>query len=276
MRYRSSAVALAGNVRVYWDGAVEGMGVHVQMSGEGCRLIESQKGFAAWREWIGFWLDHGAKVARIDIAVDDESGDISFETVHEQVKSRTAVMRAQNFTLIESTSRKGTFQTLNVGRRSSQSFMRCYDKGMEQCQDKSWLRFEFEYKGDRAQGVARLLVDEGWDAAVGVARSVIEFKDPSHKTTDRTRQRPADWWVSLIDASKHVLRTSKDSHDSLVKAYCWLRRQAAPIIAVLVEHQGRDLSWVLDLAAEGRPKWNERHLRMLQSSGALPIAAGAH
>lgn len=48
-----------------------------------------------------------------------------------------------------------------------------------------------------------------------------------------------------------------------MKAYGWLRRQESPIISVLLEHQQGDLSWVLDLAAEDKPKRKERHLRML-------------
>jgi DNA relaxase NicK len=269
-RYKQSAVASAGGVTVYWDGAVEKMGVHVQLAGSGCRIIESLPDFGSWREYIGSWLQRDAKVARIDIALDDESGAIPFETVHRQVKTRTAVMRSSRTQLTETTTKKGIFQTLYVGRRTSETIMRCYDKGMERGENRSWLRFEFEYKKKRADAVARLLVDEGWDKAVGVARSFIEFKDETHIESNRTRQRPADWWVELIDASKHVLRISREAHESLIKSYGWLRRQVAPMLGVMMEHQAGDLSWFLELADEGRARWNERHRRLLQSEGDLP------
>ena len=211
--------------------------------------------------------------ARIDLALDDESGAIAFSTVHDQVRTRTAMMRSQYTQLTETTNKKGVFQTLYVGRRTSESMMRCYDKGMQQGENRSWLRFEFEYKGKRADAVARLLVDEGWDKAVGVARSFIEFKDETHVTANKTEQRPADWWVALIDASKHVLRISREAHESLIKSWSWLRRQVAPMLGVMMEHQVGDLSWFLELADEGRTRWNERHRRLLQSEGELPSLA---
>ncbi len=268
-RYRSLSRAVAGGMNVLSDGAAEGMGVHVQISGAGCRLIEAARGFSSWREWIGTWLDRKARVARIDLAFDDESGAIAFETVHQQVKTRTAVMRAAHTELRETTNRKGVFRTLYVGKRASETIMRCYDKGMEQGEGRSWLRFEFEYKGARADAVARLLVNEGWDAAAGVARSFIEFKDENHATTDRTRKRAAPWWVELIDASKHVLRISRECHASLVRAWGWLERQAAPIIATITEYEGGDISWLIHFVREGIPRQNERHRRMLLSDGPL-------
>ena len=272
-RYRNSALAMAGGVSVFWNGAVEGMGVHVQISGAGCRLVEGLEGFTDWRDYVGGWLGLGAKFARFDVALDDVAGSIKFETVRDQVTSRTAMMRSCNTQVIEATNRKGVFQTLYVGRRSSETMMRCYDKGMQLGEGKSWLRFEFEYKGKRAHAIAETFVSEGWDAAVGVARSFIEFKDETHKTSDRTRQRPAAWWVELIDASKHVLKIARDAHASLIRSWCWLRRQVAPILGVMMEHQVGDLGWVLELADEGRTRFNERHRRMLQGEGELPSLA---
>jgi phage replication initiation protein len=272
-RYKQSAVASAGGVSVYWDGAVTGMGVHVQISGTGCRILESLPEFCSWRDYIKEWLGRGAKCSRIDIALDDESGAIAFQTVHDQVRTRTAVMRSSYSQLMESTTKKGTFQTLYVGRRSSETVMRCYDKGMQKGEGSSWLRFEFEYKGKRADALARLLVDEGWDKAVGVARSFIEFKDETHITVNRTDQRPADWWVQLISASKHVLCVSREAHESLVKSWSWLRRQVAPMLGVMMEHEVGDLSWFLDLVDDGRARFNERHRRLLQAEGELPPLA---
>lgn len=182
-RYRNGAQANAGGLNVFWDGVTEGMGTHVQISGEGCRLVEAQPWFTSWREFIGGWIERGAKFAR---------------------------------------------------------------------------------------------VDEGWDAAIGVARSFIEFKDESHVTTDRSRQRPAEWWVQLIDASKHVLKISREANASLLRAWQWLKRQAAPVLAVLLEHEGGDISWFLEMAKEGKPKkWTERHRKMLMGEGMLPSRGAA-
>ncbi len=276
-RYKNSAQAVAGGAMVLWEGCVPGMGVHVQISGQGLRLIEAQDGFPGWQTWVGIWLDKGAKFARFDMAFDDLGGRIAFETVVSQLRTRTAVTRAHGFQVIENVDYdKGTANTLYVGKRTSETLMRCYDKGMQLGEDHSWLRFEFEYKKKRADAIARIFVDFGWDLAAGVARSFIEFKDETHITTDRSRQRPAEWWVELIDASKHILRISKDAHSSLIKSWSWLKRQVAPVIGVMMEHEGGDISWVCELADEGRRRFHERHYQMLRDNGELPPLGEVH
>jgi len=262
--YRKMSLARDGGISVMWDGAVKNMGVHVQISGKGCELVEHQESFDSWQAWIDRWFGKGAKVSRIDLAIDDISGAIPFQTVYDQVRSRTAVMRTRKGGHRLEWDAKHEYQTLYVGERKSDTLMRCYDKGLQLGGDTSWLRFEFEYKSKRADAVAHLLVEKGWDAAIGAGRSFIEFKDPSHITSDRTRQRPADWWVDLLNASKHVVRVERNQDTSLTKAYGWLRRQGAPVIATLIEHEGGDLSWIAELAKEGKARWKERHRKMLR------------
>lgn len=267
--YKSACIAESGGINVYFDGFRVEMGVHVQISGLGCRLIEAMECFDSWRDWIGRWLEKGAKVTRIDLAIDDESATVDYWTVRNALEQGTVVTHArkgkkeEGFDIGKPGSEK---PTIYAGKRTSETMMRCYDKG-QQLGGTSWLRFEFEYKGARAEALARLLVDEGWDAAYGAIRSFIEFKDETHKTTDRTRQRAAQWWVDLVSASKHVIRIQKEVHQSLLKAYLWLKRQAAATIATLLEYEGGDLSWVLELADEGKTKMKERHKMMLRRAG---------
>ncbi len=273
--YRNCAIAESGGITVYWDGFKEDMGVHVQVSGQGCRLVEALENFPSWRTWIASWLESGAKFTRLDLAIDDEEATVDFETVHQAVANRTAVMRSKCTRYILDDSKGTSYRTLYVGRRTSDTMMRCYDKGMQSGQGRSWLRFEFEYKGERADAVAHLLAYHGWDTATGVCRSFIEFKDETHLTTDKTRQRAAAWWEQLVNASKHTLHLSRETHANLLKAYGWLKRQASSIIAVLLEHEGGDISWILDLAEEGKQKFKERHRVMLRYGLGTPSIVGA-
>lgn len=262
--YQRMSVAPEGGISVMWDAVLEGMGVHVQISGKGCNLIEHQETFDSWQAWIGRWFAKGAKVGRIDLAIDDVSGAIEFETVYNQVRSRTALMRTKKGGHRVQWDAKDEYQTLYVGERKSETMLRVYDKGLQLGGETSWLRFVFEYKKRRADAIARLLVEEGWDAAIGAGRAFIEFKGPGHITSDRSRQRPADWWVDLMAASKHFVRLERDQETSLMKSYLWLRSQGGPVIAALLEHEGGDLGWVVDLAKDGKSRWKERHRRMLR------------
>lgn len=262
--YTKMMLAEEGGVAVMWDGVTKNMGVHVQISGQGCLMLEQLEGFESWEAWLKNRLEKEASFTRLDLAIDDVSASIPFEAVHSQLESGLAMTRTKNGSYQVKWDEKHRYQTLYVGKRGGATMMRCYDKGLQLGQDKSWLRFEFEHRHEKANAVAKLLSDEGWDAATGVSRSFIEFKDEKHKTTDRSRQRPARWWVDLIDASKYRVVIDRDRETSLVKAYAWLERQAAPIIATLTEHEGGDTSWMTELAVEGKKRCKAKHARMLR------------
>jgi len=58
------------NIRVLYDGP-ELMGIHVQISGKGCRYLESLKNFD-WNRFLGHLVFLGVKFTRIDIAIDQQ------------------------------------------------------------------------------------------------------------------------------------------------------------------------------------------------------------
>ena len=274
-RYKRSAKADSGDVRVMWDGNEIGMGVHVQLSGGACRLVESLEGFTDWRSWMSSWLDEGARFSRVDLTGDDVAGTIPFHVVRDQVETGVAVRRSQSHEYREKTVRGTKYQSLTLGSRKSETYVRIYDKGMEQNEARSWLRFEFEFKGERADAMARMLVNEGWDAAFGVILSIIAFKDVTHHTSDRSRQRNAPWWEAFVNASKHVLRIEREAHKCLIKAHAWLKKQAAPIIGTLAEYEGGGIDWFVEIIKEGQSRMTARHRMMLQGMGSLPGLEGA-
>lgn len=268
-RYRQGATAAGRAVQVFWEGCTEEMGVHVQVSGEGCRLLEAQEGFTGWPEQFAEWLEQGASFTRVDIALDDTSGTITMDTVRDALIHR-------DYT---STSRTGwremhdhlpdrTCSTIYVGKRSGATMMRCYDKGMQLKQGRSWLRFEFEYQAKRAQAIAETLAKEGWDRAVGAVRAFIEFKDPDHDTSDRSRRRAASWWGALVVASKHRLAVVQEACTSLVKLWAHVQKQWKRTAYVLLEAHGGDISWFLDLAEKGRKDLGDRHRHLLLAARA--------
>ena len=274
-RYKRSAKADSGDIRVMWEGNELGMGVHVQISGGACRLVESLEGFTDWRSWLSSWLDEGAKFSRVDLAGDDVAGTIPFQVVHDQIENGVAVRRSTAKEYRVKTARGVTHQSLTLGSRKSETYVRIYDKGMEQNEGRSWLRFEFEFKGDRADAMARMLVNEGWDAAFGVILSVLAFKDETHVTSDRTRQRNAPWWEAFVNASRHVLRIEREAHKCLIKAHAWLKKQAAPIMATLALYEGGGIDWVIDLIKDGQTRMTARHQMMLKGMAEMQSIQGA-
>lgn len=268
-RYRQGLAAAGRSVQVFYEGCQEDMGVHVQISGEGCRLIEAQEGFPGWREIFTDWLSQGATFTRVDLALDDPSGTIQMETVRDAMYRRDYASTARTgWQEINKHTPHGTCTTIYLGKRAGATMMRCYDKGMQLGEGRSWLRFEFEFQAKRAHALAETLAYEGWDKAVGAVRSFVEFKDPEHETTDRTRRRPAAWWDSLIACSKHRLTVVREACTSLVKLWAHVQKQWKRTAHVMLEAHGGDISWFLEIADKGRRDLGDRHRHMILAARA--------
>lgn len=259
-RYKRSFVSETPGVSVYYDGTADGMGIHVQISGQGLRWLESMPSFVCWIEWLKEWSDLAPKFTRIDIALDELSGRVGFDHVLAHMESGSIATRAQSYQVTRGYGRK-TGATLYLGSRSSEAMMRCYDKGAERG-GSSYLRFEFEFKGERADMVARLLMSSGWDAVVGHCRSVCEFKELGQKDKCITRQRAASWWEELVSASKVVLNKAAVAVESVARLYGWLKKQVSQSLAVLIEIDGGAIDSLYELAIEGRDKWRDKHKRL--------------
>jgi len=69
-------------IGIYYDGS-ENMGVHVEMSGKGCRDYEAHK--QDWRQLIALiQLGHG-HLTRLDIAIDTVDGSIDLFQINEHL-----------------------------------------------------------------------------------------------------------------------------------------------------------------------------------------------
>lgn len=72
-----------GNISVLYDG-MDDMGVHVILSGKGCRQYEA---FHQLLELLDNIMFHDGKCTRIDLAIDDVSGKIiPFDKIIEAIK----------------------------------------------------------------------------------------------------------------------------------------------------------------------------------------------
>lgn len=265
--YRESADGDIPGAILYHDGVNEGMGVSIVLSGQTCRYLESIEGFPGWRDYLKILRNNGARYSRIDVAIDNESGDISYETVREAVYKKQHV-RSRGDSWREILNGKGCIAggTLCVGSRKSTFYLRAYDKGVESKCGRSWMRFEFELKDERSQLWADTLIEQGWDIAVGSLRGCIEFLDPDDRDKNKSRRKPVKWWVDLIQSSRHVIKLGQQAVQTIEKLSNWVHRQMPASLAVLVEAAQGDLTWLIELAIKGKHKMKRRHEIMVDQA----------
>ena len=135
--------------------------VHVDLSQELISDWTYQK-FHDVATWV--FEKHG-HFGRIDVALDDRNGVIDVDRIYAAVKAGHCVSHFRQSRLISGLdlgSGLDTGKTLCMGSRQSDTYLRIYDKAAEQrAKEKpvegTWIRWEMEWKAERADAVGMAL-----------------------------------------------------------------------------------------------------------------------
>lgn len=141
------------------------MGVHVSWSGSALREVEP-------RSILRSALAAGATVRRIDLAIDIPE-TLDERALYADLKRGAAVTSSRSHQLITS----NTGWTIYVGSRTSEKFLRIYDKQAEAGLDKPLTRIELECKGDYAEGIAQHVDSEGYQNFPAIVKAFCDFPD---------------------------------------------------------------------------------------------------
>src|SRR5690606_38712081 len=135
-------------ISIYYDGK-EGMGIHLMLSGTGCRTWESTTNQTI-DILIKNIVDHGGKFSRLDLAIDDignKAGDkpyFTVEKVKRMVKQGLVLSKFKSAISIEKITietGKTDGETIYFGSEKSRVRIRIYDKAREQGQTWGhWIR----------------------------------------------------------------------------------------------------------------------------------------
>lgn len=181
------------------------MGTHIVCSGE----VLSNMPIDAL-EGLKYWISAGARVTRIDLAVDirNYGFDVRQSTV-EIENGRIETRAKQCPTWKDSKNPKG--YTQYVGKKSSEIYVKLYDKAGEMGIEGDWSRVEITFSADRADKAARAVIRgedfrklvvgfanfpqwEKWGHVMGTDVAQI----PAERKTSKTKQ-----W--LLDAAASAL-----------------------------------------------------------------------
>jgi len=234
------------NIRVLYDG-IHGnkMGICINMSGQGCRTYEEYHGNS-----IMILLEKIAKspdinITRIDIACDDKTGLLNLSQMWQYANDsnyRTRLIKRNNY---ESFDGKNTgAKTIYFGSRSSQYFIRIYDKAAQQSNVSMeanqalahWIRFEISLKGDYAvQAAGFLVLSESMNKSIGevvsgIINAKFAFIEPDNENISRCSV--AKWWTKFLGNIHEVEFLSKQKYNHGIDEHKkWLRESCGRVIA---------------------------------------------
>lgn len=187
-------------VAIYWDGTEE-MGVHVQVSGQGCGLVSESDRYRGVGSYVRQSLGLGARFVRCDVAVDDRQGFGSPEKLLDSVKRGDYVSSLEDYSFFGG-GKKGVNSglTVYVGDRTSDLYLCAYDKRLERmgrgCEDMgAWFRCEIRYKGLAGQAAAlKVATEDSLEWGCRALADVLQVKVPNASDSNKSRWRDALWW----------------------------------------------------------------------------------
>lgn len=251
--------------------------VHVDLSQEWIAEFPYEK-FQRISEFV---LRKHGHFGRVDVAFDDREGVIDIPTLHESVKKGQCVSRFKQFRLIsggDMDSGADTGQTLALGSRQSDSYLRIYDKAAQQRAsgvevEGKWVRYEMEWKSDRAHAVAGCLAavseEKFQQFVIGVFRSTVDFRDCVHADEDKERcYAPVlSWWKQLTDGFEKAKLVIEGSKKKIEDVKAWIVSAVAPSLAIVCAHPEAGEKWLVNEIIHGVERWRQKHRALFEDQG---------
>ena len=186
------------SIRIHFNGR-EGMGVCVEMSGQGCRTFESLS-VVTWEQIFSFIHENDLKITRLDIAYDDHTGILPLYRIVQDTMFGNFVSKS-TFWGAHITS-EGT--TVDFGKKSSSVMIRIYDKAAERnCEPGThWIRCEIQLRDDRAAQFTKIPLPIG-ESFAGVLLNYLRFVEPSNDE-NKSRWPMTDYWRDLVEDAQRI------------------------------------------------------------------------
>lgn len=230
-------------INIYTGGmftAIDGNeSTQLELKGEGCRKFEELGG--NWIELIEFLLKNRFKAKRIDLAYDDFTGILDYETLIKKVEKHEYVSINKKCPVIMYSKMDNEFKgfSLTFGSRNSSRQLQIYDKKNERLSKNfnkidcnSWTRLEVRYKDPFASEILEAVLisfyEQNFDLMVkGMINTVVTFKedyDPIHPG------RSKNWkiWDKLLDKTERVkIVRQYDLEKTICVKANWLNRSVS-------------------------------------------------
>lgn len=194
-------------------------GVQIQYSGRSLNAYElnghTKSAIVRWH------TEMGDKPTRLDLAIDVHDSALNIRQLHKRIREGKVTTTLKKHVLVDSESGL----TLYIGARTSEQFIRIYDKALEQKVNADWKRVELELKGDRAQIAAKHLatLDATNQASYtqAIMKGLIDFQ--------------LDVWTAIVsDLAEPIGKSDEKGHDTIK----WLLGQVAPAMGKYIGKHG--------------------------------------
>lgn len=171
--YSEAIVYYNGKIKIMWNEKKPAQGLLLYLSATGYKALQSLgrlRGYdISFVNLVKYMVDKKARFTRLDVAIDVLDGKLTVNKLHQQLQSKRVLILDSMGRALSSEHQKffganKKITGITCGARSSDNFLRIYDKKIEQDrvnapyydlaqQCKSWVRIEGEFKHDSAHAI---------------------------------------------------------------------------------------------------------------------------
>jgi phage replication initiation protein len=259
-----------GHITIYFDGSAD-MGIHVEMSGQGCREYETSK--HTWSDLIALIELEKGKITRLDIAIDTVDKSLDFSLITKclklgNVRSRFTKSRLMISSDITPEGLANESQTRYFGSGSSRVQFRIYDKAAQLGLETDWIRFELQLREDRATAAAFEILrrsDLGFVAA-GIINQYLAFIN--NDDSNRSRCSLTDWWFNWLHHTEKLKLTTAKVMKTITQVKDFIKKQYAPTLAMIKKSGPYHLfqDFIKEVLDDGYTRMSQKHDRILENS----------
>lgn len=242
------------NIYILYGGN-ENMGIHLEMSGKGCRTFEKYSNL----DWVDLFIRlkvhyiARANVTRIDLAMDDFQGYFKIPTLISHLKNGSVtslfkIARHIENIVIKTGEEKG--HTLYLGRPDSDIQIRFYEKNIEQQMKGNiipedctiWNRTEIQARDDRAQNIVALLATQKFETGQiisGTLKNYVNFRRKHFsngkltQSDNKSRWDVCPFWLKFLGDAEKIKLTMRPEEPSIPRKYRWIDKSVNKTIAIL-------------------------------------------
>ena len=255
------------NISFLYEGR-EDMGVHVIISGQGCRWYENYFPLISLIHRVNRYK---GKLTRIDLALDDRVGDlIPLDKIIKDVTQGNATSKCKsNMEITERDFNGNTLgKALTIGKRSSNTYIRFYDKAKEQkLKDKKavWNRIEIELKGENAQTVQNVIYETNVGPLFqGILKNYLRIMVPNPKDKNKSRWKNRKYWDNLIKIVPTMKLTQKAIPKTINHKKLWVEKQVGQTLAMITMADGGSTDFIDSLITENAKRLKRKNKLMVQ------------
>lgn len=251
------------NIYVLYDGNTD-MGVHVILTGKGCRQYESKESLLSLIDRLNI---NNARLTRIDLALDDFKGDlIQFDELVDDIKKGNIVSKWKSSTEIikRDLNGKKLGQTISVGSRASNTFLRIYDKALEQKVKGIWYRVEIEIKKSNAEEVQKIINEHTASKIMkGVLNNYMRIVQPNPNDSNKSRWKTKEYWKNIINGIEKIKLSRRKEEKNIEEIKEWIKKQVGPSLAVIHVLDKGTNNFYNEVIEESISNLKARHIKLL-------------